>query len=310
MSNATRELPGRIEPFQVFFGAGECTTVTAVADVASSLDGTYFTINVPLSNFDSTKVATSYYVWLDVDTGGNDPAPAGLTAIEADISANDDAETVATAIKAAFDALSPKRFEVKRSGAVLTIENREMGAVSATADVDTTFTIAQATEGFGGDFGSTTSDGAEISFSSETVPITSLQTGNLNLDEFYLGGEFTVSLGLQEMDVDTWKQALISTGDSFTPAGGTQVAGIGEATLFRSFLSRGGQLTLKPLSSAAGDNSRNQTFWRAAPQPETLNMNNEIQALQVSFKALLDPGKDTRVNAWMFGDQDQDGLFV
>jgi hypothetical protein len=305
MSLATRSLPGRIEPSRVYFGSGECTKVTAVADIADSLGGTYFTINVPASVFDSSKTAVEYYVWLD---NGADPAPAGKTGITVDITTNDDAETVAAAIETALNGLATKRFRVERTGAELLIENREIGSVTATADVDTGFTFSQEAAGFGGDLGSTTSDGIELSFESESVPITSLQTGNLVLDNFYLGGAISLSLGLQEMDINTWELALKSTGSTFTPVGGTKVAGIGEATLFRSFLATGGQLTLKPLSTADGDNSRNHTFWKAAPQPESINFNNDIQALQVSFQALLDPSRDTRVNAYMFGDNDQDGL--
>lgn len=310
MSLASRSLPGRIEPSRLYFGAGECTTVTTVADSSGSLGGLYFNLDVPASLFNSTKLAVPYYVWIDVDNSDVDPAPAGRTGIEVDISSDDTAAAVATAIKSALDALSPQRFRTGISGNILTIENREIGVTTASSAETSTFTVEQAAAGFGGDFGATTQDGVEISFESEQVDITSLQTGNLVLDQFYLGGAISLSVGLQEMDIDTWEQALKTTGSSFTPASGTKVAGVGEATLFRSFLSNGGQLVLKPLSTAADDNSRNHTFWRAAPAPESVNFNNEIQALQVSFTSLLDSSIDTRVNAWMFGDQDQDGLYI
>lgn len=310
MSLATRSLPGRIEPFRLFFGAGECTQITTVADSSGSLNDTYWEFSVPASLFNSTKLAVDYYVWYNINAAGTDPALAGKVGIEVTAATDATAETIALNTQTAIDALSPQRVNSSLSGSVLTIENREMGVTTAAADgaVPTGFTISQLSAGFGGDFGATTQDGAEISYESETVPITSLQTGNLILDQFYLGGAINLSVGLQEMDIETWDLALRSTGSSFTPPGGTQVAGIGEATLFRSFLATGGQLTLKPLSTAADDNSRNQTFWRAAPQPESVNFNNDIQALQVTFQALLDPSKDTRINSYMFGDQDQEGL--
>lgn len=310
MSLSTRKLPGRIEPFRAFFGSGECTVVTCLPDSSGSLDAVYFTANVPASFFNSLKLAENYYIWFNVDGSSVDPAPAGLTGIEVSISTDDTAIAVATALESALNALSPKRFRVVRDGAVVTMENIDMGAVDATADgaAATGFDFVQASVGFGQDLGSTTSDGAEVSFSSESLDVTSLQSGSLVLDKLYLGGAIELSLGLQEMDINTWELALKTTGSSFTPAGGSQVAGIGEERLFKSFLANGGQLVLKPLSTESGDNSRNITFWRCAPLPESINYNNEIQALSVTFTSLLDSSRDSRINAFCFGDQDQEGL--
>jgi len=118
--------------------AAEVTSVTAVADVSSSLDGTYFTINSALD-------ATGYYVWINVAAGGNDPAPSGLTGIAVAISANDDADTVAAAIQTAVDAEGD--FGASVSGSVVTITNAATGGTTDAADVDSGFTIAVTTQG-------------------------------------------------------------------------------------------------------------------------------------------------------------------
>jgi hypothetical protein len=58
--------------------AGEWTTVTAVADVAGSLNNKYFYMA-------SANNATQYYVWFNVASGGTDPALANKTGVEVDI---------------------------------------------------------------------------------------------------------------------------------------------------------------------------------------------------------------------------------
>lgn len=110
-------------------GSQEITTITTVADVAGSLDGTYFTLNSP---------STSYYAWIDVDNGSIDPAPGG-TGIEVDISTGDSASTVATALQTALDAISD--FKATVNGSTITLTNIDSGAVTDAVDVDTGFTI-------------------------------------------------------------------------------------------------------------------------------------------------------------------------
>ena len=69
-----------------------------------SIDGTYFTVSTPTEE---------YYVWMDVDAGGNDPAPGFGTAIQVSITSGDTAAQVATAIQTAMNlAGSPNDFTV------------------------------------------------------------------------------------------------------------------------------------------------------------------------------------------------------
>lgn len=121
-----------------YAGLPEITEVTAIADVSSSLDGTYFTIH-------SAADATDYYVWFDVDAGGNDPAPGGMTGIAVSISADDDAETVATAIASAVDANAD--FLASASDDLVTITNAAVGATTDAADVDSGVSISISQQG-------------------------------------------------------------------------------------------------------------------------------------------------------------------
>jgi hypothetical protein len=124
----------RLEDSQAlnFAGETEVTQVQTVADVASSLDGTYFLLK-------SAGDAISYYVWIDVDAGGNDPAPGG-TGIQVSISADDDAETVAAAVASAIDAEAD--FSASAADDTVTISNATVGDTTDAADADTGFAIS------------------------------------------------------------------------------------------------------------------------------------------------------------------------
>ncbi len=307
MSLATRSLPGKLGVSRVYWHKFECFSVTTVADVADSLDGTYFNFDVPASDFDSTKLAIPYYVWIQTNVGA-DPVPAGRTGIQVSVSTGDTAAVIAAAIKVALDAVTPSRQTCAVDGSVVTVEVREGGSTTAAVDVDSTFTIAQITAGTGGDLGAT-QGGVQFSTESQSVDIKSDQTGEYILDQVNLGASASVEMSIQELTEANL--ALIIggvVGDNFTPSGGTAVTGFGEDKLYDNLLPLAGQLTLKPLNTVADDNSENLTFWRSAPLPSSINYDNEIQALSVTFAAYLDPSKPVSVNMYILGDQDQDGF--
>lgn len=62
------------------------------------MNSKYFTLNTALD-------AIKHYVWVDMNSTGVDPAPAGLTEVEVDVAAAATAAQVATAVAAAIDAL-------------------------------------------------------------------------------------------------------------------------------------------------------------------------------------------------------------
>lgn len=117
----------------------EITSVTCVADSSGSLNNKYFTIN-------AGQNGTSYYVWLNVSSGGTDPALTGKTGVEVAISTNDTAGTVATAVAAALDALSA--FGASAASDVVTVTAATAGpAVDASDTGSTGFTISVTTQG-------------------------------------------------------------------------------------------------------------------------------------------------------------------
>lgn len=75
-------------------GTAEVTDITAVADVAGSLNSTFF-------NLFSAKNATGYYVWFD-NGGGVDPAVPGKTGVHVVYSNNATANTIAGLVRTAL----------------------------------------------------------------------------------------------------------------------------------------------------------------------------------------------------------------
>jgi hypothetical protein len=109
----------------------ETTQVETVTTIASdSLGGTYFLIDSP---------TTAYYVWFDIADGSSDPAPAGRTGIEVDLTEGDSAATVAAALAAALNANA--NFGAQVSGNVVIVVSVTGGPAPDASDVDTGFTI-------------------------------------------------------------------------------------------------------------------------------------------------------------------------
>jgi len=122
-------------------GIAEVSSVTCVADVASSLNDKYFYLN-------AANNSTKYYVWANVGAAGTDPAIAGRTGIEATVAVNDTAADVATAFASAINAESD--FGAAAVGAVVTVTNAAVGGADDTQDsslAPTGFTMLTTVQG-------------------------------------------------------------------------------------------------------------------------------------------------------------------
>jgi hypothetical protein len=115
-------------------GSAEVIEVTCVADVSSSLNDTYFTINSINALTEATK---AFYVWFNVGGAGTDPAIAGKTPIPVALTADDSDDTVAINLESALAALTDD-FSVTRLNEVVTITNVINGAVAGPLDTGTT----------------------------------------------------------------------------------------------------------------------------------------------------------------------------
>lgn len=104
------------------------TDVTLVADVAGSLNSTYFTFNTAGDLY-------PYYVWYNINSAGVDPAPAGRIGIQVAGATGASANTLATATRAAITAAVPTS-QVVVSGATshVIITNSQPGLATAAAN--------------------------------------------------------------------------------------------------------------------------------------------------------------------------------
>lgn len=117
----------------------EITTVETVADVSGSLDGTYFTISSPTDN---------YYVWMDVDSAGNDPELIDAIAIPISVTTNDSANAIAGYIDTALTALNGgSTFSTSVISNEVTIENVVAGDANDANAETSGFTITTTQQG-------------------------------------------------------------------------------------------------------------------------------------------------------------------
>lgn len=283
-----------IEPVRVSWGRFNEVCVTAVADVASSLQNLYFEIS------DAT---VDYYVWFNVGGAGVDPAVAGKTGIEVTFVADSSAATIVAAIKTAVEL---SEFYGTVSGDSINIFTKVVGAVNAVAAASTsTFTVATDVTGLGGDLGAT-DGGVEVALEVTSVDFKTDQAGETLVGKGYTGNKVTVSTTLQEMTSENW--ALIvgsATGDAFTPSAGTELIGFGTSKVGESFFNLAGRLILTPVNAV--DNSRCFTIPKCVPMPESINYSGtETQKMGISFESLIDGSIDTKINMGFFGDPQQD----
>jgi len=121
-------------------GVAEKSTITTVADVAGSLDGTYFII------YDA---AGSVGVWIDVGDSGT-TAPAGALAADRQLEvtgviANDTANDVAAAVRTTINA--DAAFSASVSSSTITVTDAAVGTRTDIAAGDTGFTVAVTVQG-------------------------------------------------------------------------------------------------------------------------------------------------------------------
>lgn len=256
--------------------------------------------------------AIGFYIWYDEDNGSLDPAPAGKTGIEVDYSAGDSAAVKATATALAINTVAGSSFnaavDAADSNAVI-IQNVAVGTTTASVDVDTAYTVT--TELVGSDFDLGFTDGeTAVALSEDLLDIVTQQTGTAILERYRTGKNIdAISIPMKESTAAKLKVILDAGGDSFTPAGGTEVTGWGSSKDFSGVFVDSRKLIIHPKRLAVGDLSEDLTFWRAYPMLENLNFSGDAeQLITVSFSILPDCFIDERISLLMKGDHTQNLL--
>jgi hypothetical protein len=110
----------------------ELTQTILCGDAASLTSGDYFLL-------DSANDENGYYVWYNKASGGGDPGISGRTAVPVAIGGSDTAAQVATATRAAIDALAD--FTATLNTATVTIACVSAGVTTPAEDSNTGFTF-------------------------------------------------------------------------------------------------------------------------------------------------------------------------
>lgn len=116
----------------------EITEIETIADIAGSLNDKYFYIN-------SAEDDELFYVWLNVDSSGTDPAISGRIGIEVPLTSGDSSNNVAAAVKIYVG--NQRNFTTSRSNDKVKVENIKLGETTNSSDINTGFSISIEQEG-------------------------------------------------------------------------------------------------------------------------------------------------------------------
>jgi hypothetical protein len=297
----------KIEPCKLVWGKQNSESLTAVADVAGSLNNKYFTLEVPEPDGLSTK---PYYVWLNVNAAGVDPAVAGRTGVVVALATGATAAQVASGIAAALAALTTYFKSASAVGAVATWVAKNVGACTQAANgtaspAFTAYTVV--VEGFGGDLGLIDGD-ISISHSEDKVDVTGQQTGTSKRDQIRTGKQVEISVTLKETSKAQLKLLYTKAGGGkFTPTAGTEVFGWGTSKDFQPVSSDSGKLVLHPIVLDDTDHSRDFASWIAYPNLDSLNLSGEnLVMVPLTFTIFPDTSKKSQLAWFTYGDHTQD----
>jgi hypothetical protein len=118
----------------------EVRHVTFTADVAGSLNNTYFTLY-------SENDESLYHVWYNVSGSGVDPAPPNSCGIEIPIATNDPATIIKLATQRCLEIFCDEFKVQELAPQKLKISNARNGLATNTSDIGTGFTIVTIQEG-------------------------------------------------------------------------------------------------------------------------------------------------------------------
>lgn len=299
-------------PQNVHFGRGQITKAVTVADVTSSLNSTYFEMELASPTEADKDAVKQVYVWFNVGSAGVDPAISGKTGVEVAIAADATAAEVATAIKTALDGASLAELRecwIKNSNEVY-IWAKFFGATTDSADgaSATGFTITTDQAGRGGFMGST-QDGVELSLEPEVEDIAVDQGGTAPVASLMRGMALSATTSIMELTQERMAQIYGTTvGESFEPETGKSIVGFGTSKIGQNVAKHADELVLHPVSKDWDDYSENFHFWKAAILPGGLNLGSEVAKAQVTFTAYIDSSKDKRANIGCYGDGFSKGI--
>lgn len=272
--------------------------ILAKADVADSLDDTFFVMHEPV-----TQAKHYFYI-------GTDPAVPNATGHAITVATNDSASTVAAAINTVMNPLlwinstvSGAHVEYTMVAAGYAYVARD--AIDSAAQTGFTFTVnkyGQTQVDLGGTEGDVT-----MTVEEQNVEVKSPQTGNFVTAEIRQGASLSVSFSLQDTSVASIRRAMNFYGDTIVPDNGSAavLTGYGSQNLFKSTDDVATQLILRPSNLVASvDASQDFTLPKAKLKLGELTFSAEnILVLPIEAVAYLDTSDNGFLNFFSYGDK-------
>jgi hypothetical protein len=303
----------KVEPADLNWGQQETTLVTMVADVAGSLNSTYWTFDTPTFGTDAAELI---YVWYNVNAAGVDPTPAGRTGIEVALATGASIATVISSTVTAIngDGVLAHAAADYASSTKMRLQNENVGTVTDAANgaASPAFTFLVERQGASLDLGFL--DGAvEIALGEDLFDVVAQQTGTNIEDSIRTGKNIdAISVSLKESDAARLKILLEAAGASVTPAGGTVVTGYGNSQDFSNVVSDCRKLTFHPVRlTSINDHTDDWAFFRAYPNVSGINFSGDSdQLVTVDFRIYPDPVVLQSVRLFVRGNHTQNLLRV
>lgn len=293
-----------LEAMDWYFGGRECRSIQFVDDVAGSLAGEYWDVNVIEADYSERK----YVFWLQDDmTSGTAPVvDADQTLVQVDYVQGDNAGAVATAFAGAITgavALDAVLSIVSQSTGVVVYENRFLGAVTAEDNSGApSFTFEILAAGFGGNIGAVAQGGATVSTEQSLEDIVSDQTGDIILDQIIKGAAVSAEMTIAEMTTANWEN-LVGKGSGDIEALSSDLIGYGTSKLYQSSFANAGQLVGHPIRLPLTDRSADICIFKTMPQMNSINYSgSEVQGGEFAFTALRDQSKPESISLFARGD--------
>lgn len=255
-------------------------------------------------------------VWFNDTTQSNtDPSDPGETAIEVtyDSTVQTSSASVAAIMATAIDGQAGFYAKVDACDPnCVVVMNEEMGSASDIADRGIAASgVLLSTLLQGDSFSLGFTDDFEMPAGGlELADISALQNGTTVIQRLRSGRNLeAISVPMKESDAAKLQEFLASNGDVFTPAGGSQVHGLGTSKLGEGVLKDSRRLRIHPLRLDDATRTEDFYFWRAFPSLGNIAFSAESeQIVNVEFSLLPDPLITDEVAHMVYGDWQQNFL--
>lgn len=243
---------------------------------------------------------TKYKIWFDVDNASTEPTVASTTALVVELTTGMTAAQIATAIKAATDAVGAFTYTSSITNDThVGYKYDDFSKVSSVEDGTAGELLDLTRVAIGGSIDLGLLDG-DVTFdpSVETQDITAHQTGAVVLSQNVTGLGGTVSLTLKEYSPSRYREIYEAVGGRVA---GTSLVGMGSAMVGRNLFLYAKQLKLVPVGDTG--NTNQYTFWKAVPDLGSHTFSGENPTtLPMEFTCYIDSDLPSEVNVWMYGD--------